>query len=62
MRGARLNASYRAQWFNVRDGTWLGAGLLGSGKIGVIALPGLPSDADWGLSLLRDGARDGPDS
>lgn len=62
VRGARLNASYRAKWFNVRDGTWLGAGLLSSGKIGVIALPGLPSEADWGLRLLRDGARDGPDS
>jgi hypothetical protein len=59
VRGARLNAAYRARWFNVRDGAWLdaGAGLLGASRIGVIALPQPPSDADWGLSLVREGAR-----
>jgi hypothetical protein len=57
IRGARLNSAYRAQWFNPRDGTWLdaGAGRLVANKIGIIALPDFPGDADWGLRLIYDG-------
>jgi hypothetical protein len=57
IRGARLNSVYRAEWFNPRDGTWqdAGGGKLVAGKIGIIALPDFPGDADWGLRLTYDG-------
>jgi len=53
VRGARLNTDYRAQWFDVRSGTWVDAegGRVRANKIGVIRLPGPPTDADWGLRL-----------
>jgi hypothetical protein len=57
IRGARLNADYRAQWFNPRDGSWLdaGAGTLRANKIGIIELPDRPNDSDWGLRLSLAG-------
>ena len=57
MRGARLNSLYRAQWFNPRDGSWhdTGGGTVFANKIGVITLPGLPDDKDWGLRLEYQG-------
>jgi hypothetical protein len=57
IRGAKLNSLYRAQWFNPRNGTWLdaGNGKLVANKIGIIALPIFPSDADWGLRLVYEG-------
>jgi len=57
IRGARLNSRYRAQWFNPRDGTWLdaGKGKVFANKIGIIALPEFPGDADWGLRLSYEG-------
>ncbi len=57
IRGAQLNSVYRAQWFNPRNGTWMdvGNGKLTAGKIGVIRLPKLPEDADWGLKLIYEG-------
>jgi hypothetical protein len=53
IRGARLNAAYRAQWFDPRQGTWqdAGGGTLRSSRIGVIAVPKFPADTDWGLRL-----------
>jgi len=53
VRGARLNNLYRAQWFDPRKGTWQDAesGTLRSSVIGIITLPPIPSDADWGLKL-----------
>ena len=53
IRGAKLNSVYRAQWFDPRTGTWqdAGSGRLRSSVIGIIPLPDLPSDADWGLRL-----------
>ena len=53
IRGARVNSDYQAKWFNPRDGTWIdvGSGSLRASKIGIIDLPGLPSDQDWGLRL-----------
>lgn len=56
IRGALPNALYRAQWFDPRHGSWLnaGAGQLQSSAIGTIDLPAFPSDADWGLRLVRD--------
>lgn len=53
IRGAKLNANYRAQWFNPRDGSWkdVGNGTVRSSNIGVVELPGLPSDEDWGVRL-----------
>jgi hypothetical protein len=59
IRGARLNAIYRAQWFNPRDGTWMDVGADGqlrSSKIGVIALPAVPEATDWGLKLVFAGS------
>jgi hypothetical protein len=57
IRGAKLNSSYNAQWFNPRNGTWLdaGEGKVLANKIGIIALPNFPSDADWGLRLVYEG-------
>lgn len=58
IRGAHLNSTYRAEWFNPRDGTWqdVGDGHLRSSKIGVIQLPELPGKTDWGLKLVYEGA------
>jgi hypothetical protein len=57
IRGARLNSSYRAQWFDPRDGTWseVGDGRVHSSKIGIIELPSFPADTDWGLKLIYEG-------
>jgi hypothetical protein len=57
IRGARLNSIYRAQWFNPRDGSWTNAGdgTLVASKIGVIKLPKVPEDKDWGLKLTYEG-------
>lgn len=59
IRGAKLNSVYRAQWFNPRNGTWMdaGNGKLTASKIGVIRLPKLPEDLDWGLKLIYEGPR-----
>jgi hypothetical protein len=53
VRGALLNSSYRAQWFNPRNGAWqnAGTGVLRSNQIGIIDLPDYPDDQDWGLRL-----------
>ncbi|MCW3108658.1 MAG: hypothetical protein JWQ09_3164 [Segetibacter sp.] len=61
IRGARLNSVYHAQWFNPRNGTWLdvGDGKLVTSKIGVIKLPKLPEDVDWGLKLVYEGGQRG---
>ena len=57
IRGARLNSRYRAQWFNPRNGIWqdAGNGFVFANKIGIIALPEFPGDADWGLRLVYEG-------
>jgi len=61
IRGAKLNSVYRAQWFNPRDGTWLDAsgGKVVANKIGIIALPDLPGDSDWGLRLTYEATASG---
>jgi hypothetical protein len=51
IRGARLDTTYRAEWFDPRNGNWRDAGVLRSSRIGIIMLPEFPSDADWGLRL-----------
>jgi hypothetical protein len=62
IRGARMNSVYRAQWFNPRNGTWmdvaLNNGRLRSSNIGIIKLPPLPEDVDWGLKLEYEGPVD----
>ena len=57
IRGARLNSTYRAEWFDPRTGTFreAGTGRLNSSVIGVIQLPDFPSDIDWGLRLTYVG-------
>ena len=57
VRGARLNATYRAQWFDPRNGSWrdAGAGTVRSSAIGIITLPAFPDDNDWGLRLTYEG-------
>jgi hypothetical protein len=54
IRGAKLNAPYRAEWFDPRTGSWqnVGDGTLKSSVIGILTLPDFPSDADWGLRLV----------
>lgn len=62
IRGAKLNATYRAEWYDPRTGTWqnAGQGTLRSSVIGIIALPDFPSDADWGLRLTYVDQRQQP--
>lgn len=57
IRGARLNSRYRAQWFNPCNGDWINAGngMVYANKIGIIALPQFPGNADWGLRLVYEG-------
>jgi len=58
VRGAHLDAVYRAQWFNPREGTWIDVGDEGkvrSSKIGIIKLPAVPEATDWGLKLIYAG-------
>ena len=57
IRGARLNSRYDAQWFDPRHGTWsaVGSGAVHASKIGIIDLPDLPGDTDWGLKLVYAG-------
>ena len=59
IRGARLNSSYRAQWFDPRHGTWqdAGNGVLDSNQIGMIELPDYPDDEDWALRLTLQAER-----
>jgi hypothetical protein len=54
IRGAKLNNSYRAEWFDPRTGQWrnAGDGTLKSSVIGIVNLPDFPNDADWGLRLI----------
>jgi hypothetical protein len=57
IRGAKLNATYRAEWFDPRTGTWrpAGSGTVRSSVIGIIMLPEFPGDIDWGLKLEYQG-------
>lgn len=54
VRGAKLNATYRAEWFDPRGGTWqkVGTGTLKSSVIGVLTPPQPPSEEDWGMRLV----------
>jgi hypothetical protein len=73
IRAVRPMSSYRAQWFDPRNGTWsdVGNGWLHSNSIAVMEIPSRPSDADWGMRLIyagpaidagavREGAPPGP--
>ena len=51
VRGAMLDTTYRAEWFDPRTGTFQNAGELKSSLTGIITLPPFPSDADWGMKL-----------
>ena len=51
VRGAIPYATYSAQWFDPRNGTWRDAVALRASNIGVIDLPAFPADADWALRL-----------
>lgn len=53
LRGALLNADYKADWFDPRTGQWQAAGTLHSGVTGLIDLPVVPSDDDWALRLVH---------
>lgn len=57
IRGAKLNSSYRAEWFDPRTGTFsdAGTGTVNSNQIGIIMLPEFPKDIDWGLRLTYTG-------
>jgi hypothetical protein len=56
VRGAKLNGTYRAEWFDPRKGTWAGVagGTLRASQIGIIDLPDPPGDNDWGLKLVYE--------
>jgi hypothetical protein len=57
IRGAKLSSAYKAEWFDPRNGTWQDAdnGTVRSSVIGIIMLPDLPADKDWGLRLTYTG-------
>ena len=55
VRGALPSRTYRAEWFDPRQGKWTpveGKGLLDSDRWGRIAVPKLPTPEDWGLKLV----------
>ena len=56
IRGAKLNSTYRAEWFDPRNGSWqnAGAGAVRSNEAGIIELPDFPRDTDWGLRLMSE--------
>lgn len=62
IRGARLNSTYRAQWYDPRDGSWqnVGDGTVRVSVIGIIMLPDFPADNDWGLRLAYQGPSSEP--
>ena len=57
VRGALPMSLYRARWFDPQLGTWadVGDGVVKANNIAEIQLPDLPSDLDWGLSLVYQG-------
>ena len=57
VRALRPSSVYRAEWFDPRTGMYQDAGFLKSNAIGVITLPALPGDIDWGLRLRYAGAQ-----
>lgn len=60
VRGAIVNSTYKAEWFDPRTGTFSDAGKLVASKIGVIDVPEFPSDTDWALKLVYEGPYTGP--
>jgi hypothetical protein len=62
VRGARVVSLYRAQSFDPHEGKWsdVGDGVLKANTIGEIELPDLPSEMDWGLSLVYQGPAPSP--
>lgn len=58
LRGTTPMSLYRARWFDPRRGVWsdLGDGVAKSNVIGEIQLPDFPSEMDWALSLVYQGA------
>lgn len=55
VRGALAKKTYRAQWFNPREGKWVPVGTTGtlnSDRWGRIAVPRQPTPEDWGLKLV----------
>jgi hypothetical protein len=53
VRSALAEREYAARWFDPRTGAWTpaGGGALKADVNGVVALPALPSEDDWALSL-----------
>lgn len=52
VRGAKADQTYRAQWFDPRNGEWIDADQLTSNAECHISLPPFPSSKDWGLKLV----------
>ena len=57
IRGARLQAAYRAAWFDPRRGTWQDAGVMRSSRIGIIMLTAASDTIDRVVGL-ESGADD----
>ncbi len=53
IRGASLNSTYRAEWFDPKNGKWsdAGSGAVHASHIGIIDVPAFPSESDWALRL-----------
>ena len=58
IRGAEINAQYRATWFDPRSGDWQYDKdmVLYSDMIGRLFIPDMPTNDDWGLSLVLESA------
>jgi hypothetical protein len=55
VRGAQARQTYRADWFNPREGKWLPVGTTGTltaDRWGRLAVPRQPTPEDWGLKLV----------
>jgi hypothetical protein len=57
IRGAKLNSSYRAEWFDPRNETWrdAGNGTVRSRVIGIMMLPDFPGGHRLGTSPAYTG-------
>ena len=51
VRSALHDAQYKAEWYDVRTGKWVDAGILQADDLETIDLPSKPDDEDWALRL-----------
>jgi hypothetical protein len=51
VRSALHDSSYKADWYDVRTGEWIDAGIVEASDLEMIDLPAKPDEDDWALRL-----------